>query len=114
MEIEQRCELRGVELADMRPQAEPVFKGSLQNTHRLLHGERAALAEDIDKRGQLAPSGGGNHFFTNDAHILFGMVAVLGRDHVRAKQRRHNGSLPMSRGGGDRLSDFISAWKLRP
>src|SRR5271157_4804869 len=54
MKFDQRRQLLRRELAHMRPHSEILFYRAAQDALRLLHGERAALAEYVNEFGKSA------------------------------------------------------------
>ena len=72
-----------------------------QDADRLVGGERAALAEDVDVFGELIVRcvpllfARGDHFLADDVDIFVGMFAKFRWDDVRAQQCSDDGSRPM-------------------
>ncbi len=87
----------------MCPHSKVVLDCGAQDAPRLLHGECAALAEDVDERRQLKLRGGGNHVLADNADVLLGIIAVFRRDHVRSQQRGNHRAWPLVRCLANRL-----------
>ena len=94
------------ELADVDSRLESVGDGGAQDADGLLCGESTALAEDVDKFGELALCCAGDHFLANRADVFVGIFAKFRRNHMRSEQCGNDGSLPLLSGGVNGFERF--------